>query len=105
MAVKRFGPFTVGDEMRLSAAFRNLAGELANPSSVTLTVADPAAVETVFEYAGAPLTDTLVHPSKGAFYADVLLDSAGTWSVRWQAGGAVVAAEEAQVTVAASVMP
>ena len=69
--------------------------ELADPTAVTLKVKNPAGTTTTYTYA---LT-TVTRDSLGVFSKQVTLDSVGTWRSRWEATGAVIAAQEGALTV------
>lgn len=86
----------LGELLRLSVAFTNLAGTLTDPNTVTLTTRSPAGVITV--YLDAINDATAV----GAFYKDVTPLEAGVWSYQWAGSGNLSAIEEATFTVAAS---
>lgn len=64
-----------GDTITLQATFRDIAGDLVDPSTVTLTVEDPDGNQT---------TPSTTNPSVGVYEAQVDLDLAGWWSYRWE---------------------
>ena len=67
----------IGSAPTLQATFRDADGVLVDPSTVTLTVEDPAGTETA--WTGGDLT----HPSTGVYRRVVELDQAGNWRWRW----------------------
>lgn len=88
-----FGIFDIGDGIRLTATFSDLSGIVTDPSVVTFKMLDPL----------GDLTTPAVHNvTVGVYYADFLAATKGTHSFRWEATGAVTAAEEGQFTVRAS---
>jgi hypothetical protein len=86
--------YDIGDTVRLSAAFANIAGTATDPTTVTLRVTSRSAVN-VYTYAGAHITKA----STGNFYYDLALTTHGKWSYRWEATGAVATAEEGELYV------
>jgi len=87
--------YTKGGTLRSSAVFRNSAGVLANPDSVTCTIEQPNGVEVV---------GTVVNDSTGNYHCDILLDDSGVWSILWHGvTGTVNAVEEHTLIVLASV--
>lgn len=81
--------FDVGDTVRLTVAFRNLDGALADPTSVTAKVQDPAAAVT---------TPTPTKLSTGIYYTDIDINASGTWYARMNGTGTVKAAFEGKFT-------
>jgi hypothetical protein len=84
--------YDIGDLARLSLALTDVTG-VAAAGTVVLTVTDPA---------GTATTPSLTNPSTGAYYADVEMTAAGTWTYRWTSTGAVVAAEDGELIVEAN---
>lgn len=64
-----------GDTITLQATFRDIAGDLVDPSSVVLTVEDPSQNIT---------TPSPTNPSVGVYQAEVDLTEPGWWSYRWE---------------------
>lgn len=97
----RFGNWSgaVNEHGTLSEAFSTIAGTATDPTDVTLTIERPD--ETTLEYGwpAAGLDGTLVQESAGRFYADVVIDQAGTWQYRLAGTGAVTAASEGHLRV------
>lgn len=85
-----------GDQVRLAVAFTDAAGAAADPSSVTLKYRKPDGSITTIAYG------SLTHPAVGSFYADVVVDQAGTWSYRFESSGTYVGAEEESFRVRSS---
>jgi VCBS repeat-containing protein len=80
-----------GQAVRLTGTFRDITGTLANPTTVTLTVARPDGTN--------PATAPLTSVSTGVYAFDLTLDAEGTWAYRWAGTGAVVAATEGAMYV------
>lgn len=81
------GSYDQGSLIQLTGTFRNAAGALTDPSSVTCTVRDPA---------GNTTTPTASKGSTGVWNATVDLTGAvaGLWWYRFAGVGTVQAAEE-----------
>lgn len=78
-------PFDVGDLVRLTAEFRDLAGDLVAPTEVVCTVRPPAGeVETLDVSTDQP----------GIYTADLEITEAGQWRYAWDGTGSHQAAEE-----------
>jgi hypothetical protein len=82
--------YDVGDLVRLSVIFTDIAGVPADPTTVSLRVRRAGSTTT---YASA------TNPATGEYYQDVSIDTAGVWIYRWIGSGAIVAAEEGQFFV------
>jgi hypothetical protein len=88
--------YDIGDRVRCSAAFTNLAGVATDPTTVTFKVRTPAGVETEYVYG----TDAeVVRTAAGAYYVDVTLTASSDWSVRFVATGSLITATEQTVRV------
>lgn len=77
--------FDIGDSVRLTATFTNLAGSLTNPTTVVCTIRRPD---------GNSSTLSNSTSSTGVYTADVTVDQSGEWNYRWSGTGALVVAEE-----------
>jgi hypothetical protein len=87
--------YDIGDTVRLSAAFANIAGTATDPTTVTLRVTSRS-LTTVYTYAAGQIT----RASAGNYYYDLAITSDhGRWSYRWEATGAVATAEEGELYV------
>lgn len=82
--------YHVGDRIRITTTFTNLAGSATNPTTVVCTVKSPAGATT------APLVST---SGTGVYYAELTLDASGDWRWRMAGTGAVVAADEGIISV------
>ena len=81
--------YDVGDVARISAAFTQ-SSVAVDPTTVSLTVVDPAGTSVSYTYAGA----TVTRSSTGNYYVDVALTAAGKWRWRWVSTGTGAAAAE-----------
>jgi len=82
--------YDVGDVARLSVTFTSLAGVLADPTVVTLTVQAPDNAQT---------TPAVTHDSTGKYHYDLSITQSGVYLYRYVGTGAVAAVEEGQITV------
>jgi hypothetical protein len=89
------GSYDIGALIQLTGTFKNAAGTLTDPASVTCTVRDPA---------GNTTTPAATKASTGVWNATVDLTSAvaGLWWYRFAGTGTVQAAEENTFYVEAS---
>lgn len=67
---------------------------LSDPLTVTCTVTDPLAAATVYTY---PADITRV--SVGFYYFQVIVNSAGTWELKWEGTGSAAGVSTKQITV------
>lgn len=79
----------------LSAEFRDLLGEDADPTDVILKVQDPSGNEETFTY----LLGQVTRDSKGHYHRDHTVDESGTWYYNFTAIGAVETAAEEEFYV------
>jgi hypothetical protein len=84
------GTYDVGDGVRVTTQFKNLAGTLTNPTVVTCQVKDPS---------GTITTPTPTLSSAGIYYTDITLSTNGNWYVRFAGTGLVIAAVEGHIKV------
>lgn len=91
--------FDIGDLVRVTAAFTDIAGVAADPTTVTLEVKNPAGARAVYTSATSP---AVVNSAVGSYYCDVPVALAGRWSYRWVGSGAVIAAAEGEFEVSLS---
>lgn len=90
--------YQVGDLLRLQVSFTDSVGTAVDPTTVALSVINPAGTETEYTYAGGSVTKS----ATGTYYYDLTVSSSGRHLYRWLAGGAYVAADEGSFTVAKS---
>jgi len=72
------------DLVRIDGSFTDLAGTLADPTTVTLKVTPPSGVTVAYTWAAAQV----IRDSVGAFHYDLSVTEAGQWFYRWEATGA-----------------
>jgi uncharacterized protein YfaS (alpha-2-macroglobulin family) len=83
-------PLTVGDAVRVEIATRDIAGNLADPTALAVTVQDPD---------GTTAPATVIRTSTGLYYFDLDLAKAGTYAYRAVATGQNQAVGEGGVFV------
>lgn len=88
--------YTPNSLVRLTNEFRNVAGALADPTAVTITITDPS---------GAVTTPAAVNDSTGVYHVDVTANVIGVWAYTWAGTGAVVANDTDKFLVAAASLP
>lgn len=86
--------YTIGNYVRMSVEFRDLAGSYVDPTAVEFRVRAPSS--TAVSVIAGTRSET------GKYFADVLVDRSGSWAFRAVASGAVVAAVEQTFDVAPS---
>lgn len=94
-------PYTVGTTIRVTGTFRNVAGDLADPSTVTFKYRKPGVTTvTTVTYAGGGVTKS----STGVYYIDLATtdDENGVWAYRWSSTGNPATAIESEFAVADS---
>ena len=90
----------IGTLVRFEAEWRvpaTDAGVLTDPTTVTLTVQDPAGVEVTYTYLSGD--GVIVRDGTGRFHADYLPALAGTYEWRWAGTGAAHAPAEGRFKV------
>lgn len=90
--------YQVGDQLRLQVAFTDASSVAVDPTTITLSVINPAGTSTDYTYGAAQVLKS----STGVYYYDLTVSSSGRWFFRWVAGGAYIAADEGSFTVAKS---
>jgi hypothetical protein len=74
-------------------------GAATDPDGVELTIQKPDGTQLVYGWPTAGTDGQLAHEGAGRFYADILIDQAGTWRYRLAGSGAVTAAVEGSLRV------
>lgn len=88
--------YDIGDVVRITVAFTNLAGGAVDPGAVTVRVKNPVGVKTSYTY----ITDTeVLKDSTGNYHLDVEPAIQGVWVYRWEGTGANKGAAEASFQV------
>jgi hypothetical protein len=86
--------YQVGDSIRLTVTFTDLAGAPADPGVVVCKIKSQTAVLSL---------PAVTRVSTGVYYADFVMSESGTYYWRWAGtGGAATAADEGHLFVAAS---
>lgn len=88
-------PYDIGDKVRLTATFTNLAGTATDPSTVTFRMKLPGGTTTTYTYGS---TAELVKSSTGVYYVDWTFSVAGSHYYRFAGTGTVAAADEGVLT-------
>jgi hypothetical protein len=87
--------YDVGDTVRLLANFSDTGGSPHDPTSVSIMYRAPSSIETTVTTTSTDIT----HPSTGAYFLDIVIDSAGTWRWRASSTGSLVSAGESVFVV------
>jgi hypothetical protein len=87
--------YTIGQQVRLTATFKNSAGTATDPTGAVLKYRAPAGTVTTKTYG----VDTIVKSSTGVYYFDLALSTSGEWWYRWEGSGSIVAADEERILV------
>ncbi len=90
--------YTIGQLVRVTGTFTNVAGAAADPTTIKFKYLTPAAkTSLVYGTDGA-----LVKDSTGVYHVDLTLDKEGKWRYRFEGTGALIAAGEGEFQVANS---
>jgi uncharacterized protein YfaS (alpha-2-macroglobulin family) len=91
---------TVGNVARATVEFRDLAGALTDPTTVTARTLEPdGTVVTTYTFG---VDAALTNPSVGVYVLEWALTETGQWAVRFEGTGALQAAVEGHVEVPCS---
>jgi hypothetical protein len=90
----------LGATLPLTVSFYNDAGQLADPTTVTLVIQRPSGADLTYTLAAAEITRTGV----GQYEKAITFDQVENWALRWVATGAVQAVVERRVYVAPSLV-
>lgn len=94
--------FDVGDLVRADVTFTNSAGNVADPTTVSVIYTSPSGTTTTKTY----ITDSeVVKDSTGKYHIDITIDEAGMWYYRWEGTGTLVAAVESFIAVRRNRVP
>jgi hypothetical protein len=86
--------YHVGDELRATATFKNLALVLTDPTTVTISIEEPDGTLTPYTYPA-----TVDKLSTGVFYKDFIPDAPGRWKARAIGTGAVAQVDREEFIV------
>jgi hypothetical protein len=88
--------FDKGDDVIISAVFKDDNGVQVDPSTVTCRIKDPSGNTNVLTGGG------LTHTGTGQYQAVVNADEEGTWQYRFESSGTAQAAEEGEFWIRGS---
>lgn len=88
--------FVIGEVVRLSVKATDLAGQAADPGSITLKV--KPGIGAVVSYAYGQAVE-VVRDGAGQYHADIALTSAGQWAYRWELSAPNAGAAEGVIVV------
>lgn len=88
--------YFIGQAVELRVEFRDADDALADPTTVTAKVRDPAGTVTALSHS---------HDDTGLYSASVTVDAPGVWWYRFAGTGDVIAAAEAEFEVAHTRFP
>lgn len=91
--------YDIGDVVRISAAFKNMAKVLVDPTTITLEIKNPSGTIITWVYDVDP---EVIRTGAGVYYADYLIEKSGIHYFKWFGTGDVTAAEEWQFFVKAT---
>ncbi len=92
--------YDIGDGVRLSVAFTDIAGVAADPTAVQLRVRQPDGTVDTYTFGAAEITKD----STGNYHKDVLPALAGTWAAEYLGTGTVTAMDDVTFKVAAKLI-
>lgn len=89
------GVYDKGDQVRFTWEFRDLAGTLTDPTAIAVTILPPTGAAVT-----KAITD-LTRDSLGTFHLDYTLTpyAPGDWTIRAEASGTIVVADEQTLTM------
>jgi hypothetical protein len=85
----------VGDVVRITGSFYNLAGALADPTTITINVTPKGAAKQTFTYAGG----TVSKASTGVYYVDFAVTRGGVHQYRIAGTGTPTKATQGSFSV------
>ena len=83
-----------GDVVRLTATFRDIAGAVIDPSTVTLNAVQPDKTIYTRSYGAAAPNDQLKKSSIGVYYIDFYIAQGGRYGYQWTGDGLAAAVAE-----------
>ncbi len=92
--------YYVGDNIKLTATFKDPDGTLTDPTTVTLETKDPSGNKTTYTYSLGEITRSSV----GVFTKTFAIDEAGLWLYEWQGTGTLAKVENAWFEARAQVI-
>lgn len=88
--------YDIGDLVRLSVEFKNLAGVFVDPGQVRVKVRDPKRIITTYTY---PTNPEIVKDAVGKYHFDLAAAKTGIYCVRWEGKVSNIGAEEKDIKV------
>lgn len=88
-----------GTKAKVTATFTDDEDAIGDPTTIVAKVRAPSGGISSYTYGTHP---ELTRSSLGVYVLEVVLSSSGRWQVRFEGTGAIVAAQEATIEVAAS---
>lgn len=88
--------YDIGDYRRLIGTFTDIAGDAADPTTITFKMREPDGTETSYVYG---VDGECVKSSTGVYYVDWSFDQAGRHVARWYGTGVLVASTEKEYYV------
>ena len=81
--------YALGKKVRFTCTFTDITGAVSDPTSVVARSRTPLGV--------VATPSPVVRTGTGVYYVDVTLDTRGTWTIRFEGTGTLVAADEVTV--------
>jgi hypothetical protein len=92
-------PLEAPVEVRISARLTTIAGQLVDPTTLTLTIKNPAGASVTYTYGVGP---EIKREGLGKFYADYGALTPGIYKYKWSSTGAILATASGQFDVVKS---
>lgn len=86
----------IGNGVTSTQEFKNNAGTLTDPTTISVTIRQPSGTKTTYIYNTNP---EVVRDSAGTYTISFVPDSAGPWGIYWLGTGTVPRATEVFVTI------
>lgn len=90
--------YDIGDNRRLQATFKDLAGANADPGTAEITILQPDGTE-VNETGTVAVPDNLTNSAVGVWHYDFIPSQTGRHLIRWEGTGAVATAERTEIYI------
>lgn len=88
--------FNIGDKRRLTMTFRDVAGDLTDPTTITFLMKEPDGTKTTYI---SGVNAEMVSVSTGVWRVDWVIEQEGVHNFEFKGTGTVVTAEEAAFRV------
>lgn len=83
-AQTEFSTYTLGNLVRVSAVFKDISGDVQDPTVVNVTITDPTGTDTTYVY---ETDEEVIKDSVGNYHLDQDVEIAGRWYYRWWSTG------------------